>query len=278
MRFIFALLITTVLLMGAVSAVGDETPPALRLRNESITETPVTANYSWEYPDGEAGEWTGVEACGMAPTDPAVLHSLTPVYLMDDETYTVEWNGVAPDELIVFSWDIAVFADQDHTDDYQYNPEIVIRKDGGKFTLKPDRVYDFQARWLQSESGNTAYGLADYYLVTEELIMLDGPGSVMLGGWSVSADPAITEDLRMVFEKGTVSLDGAVPVPIAYLGSQVVAGKNHAFLCLSKTAYPGTDAEPAYTLVYLYEDLQGNVTMLNMADFDIGSFCTYGAE
>jgi len=36
--------------------------------------------------------------------------------------------------------------------------------------------------------------------------------------------------------------------------------------------------DPAYVIVYLYEDLQGNVSILNVADFDIGSLCTYGEE
>jgi hypothetical protein len=73
-------------------------------------------------------------------------------------------------------------------------------------------------------------------------------------------------------------LDGAVPVPVAYLGSQVVAGTNHAFLCQAKTAYPGMVSEPTFVMIYLCEDLQGNVSVLNIADFDIGSLCTYGAD
>ena len=91
------------------------------------------------------------------------------------------------------------------------------------------------------------------------------------------ADPAVTEELRALFEKGTETLTGAGYNPVAYLGSQVVAGRNHAFLCQMVTAYPGMETEPAYAIVYLYEDLQGNVSILNIADFDIGALCTYGA-
>ena len=64
--------------------------------------------------------------------------------------------------------------------------------------------------------------------------------------------------------------------PVAYLGSQVVAGTNHAILCQAAAVYP--DAQPYFVIVYLYEDLAGNVSILNIADFDFGSFCTYGAE
>ena len=93
------------------------------------------------------------------------------------------------------------------------------------------------------------------------------------------ADPTVTEELKVVFEKGASVLTGSSFVPVAYLGSQVVAGTNHAFLCQAVTAYPGTiDADPSYAIVYLYEDLQGNVSILNIADFDIGSLCTYGEE
>ena len=96
------------------------------------------------------------------------------------------------------------------------------------------------------------------------------------GGWAPSADPAVTEELKALFDKGTEPLTGASYIPVAYLGSQVVAGINHAFLCQAVTAYPGSlETAPAYAMVYLYEDLDGNVSILSIADFDIGSLCTY---
>ena len=101
----------------------------------------------------------------------------------------------------------------------------------------------------------------------------DGPLS---GGWTPSADPAVTEELQAVLDKGLEGLVGVRYTPVAYLGSQVVAGTNHAFLCQATVVYPG--AEPYYTIVYLYEDLQGNVSVMNIADFDFGSFCTYGTK
>ena len=115
-------------------------------------------------------------------------------------------------------------------------------------------------------------------LILTVLMMLSAASaeSRLLGGWEPSADPAVTEELKALFEKGTETLTGISYIPIAYLGSQVVAGTNHAFLCQAVTAYPGTlDADPAYTMVYLYEDLSGQVSILSIADFDIGSLCTY---
>ena len=101
-------------------------------------------------------------------------------------------------------------------------------------------------------------------------------GSLLAGGWTPAADPAVTEELRAKFEKATEALLGVNYSPVAYLGSQVVAGINHAILCQAAAVYP--DAQPYFVIVYLYEDLAGNVSILNIADFDFGSFCTYGAE
>ena len=102
--------------------------------------------------------------------------------------------------------------------------------------------------------------------------LAEGP---LMGGWTVSEDPAVTEELQAVFDKGLEGLTGVSYVPVAYLGSQLVAGMNHAFLCQATVVYP--DAVPYYAIVYLYQDLEGNVTVLNIADFDIGALCTYGA-
>ena len=101
----------------------------------------------------------------------------------------------------------------------------------------------------------------------------EGPLS---GGWTPAEDPTVTETLKNLFSQGTAAITGIGYVPVAYLGSQVVAGRNHAFLCQAVTAYPGSlDTPPAWAIVYLYQDLSGNVSVLSIADFDIGSLCDY---
>ena len=101
-------------------------------------------------------------------------------------------------------------------------------------------------------------------------------GEGMVGGWQAAEDPAVTEELQAIFDKGLEGLVGVGYTPVAYLGSQVVAGTNHAFLCKVVSAYPGSlEAAPAYAMVYLYEDLSGGVSVLCIADFDVGSLCTY---
>ncbi len=100
--------------------------------------------------------------------------------------------------------------------------------------------------------------------------------AAVTGGWTPAEDFTVTEERQAIFDKGMEGLLGVGYTPVAYLGSQVVAGTNHAFLCQSKVVAP--DTAPFFTIVYLYEDLQGNVRILNIADFDIGALCTYGAE
>ena len=98
----------------------------------------------------------------------------------------------------------------------------------------------------------------------------------LMGGWAAAEDAAITDEVRALFDKAMEGLVGVNYVPVAYLGSQVVAGRNHAILCQATVVYPG--AQPAWKVVFLYEDLTGGVTILNIADFDFGGLCTYGAE
>jgi hypothetical protein len=38
------------------------------------------------------------------------------------------------------------------------------------------------------------------------------------------------------------------------------------------------NAVPSWKIVYLYQDLQGNVSVLDIEDFDFGALCSYGAE
>lgn len=131
--------------------------------------------------------------------------------------------------------------------------------------LEPDaEVIPYYAIWNEAdEAGFIAFVVSE---------TVEGPLS---GGWTPAADPTVTEERKALFEKGISGLLGVNYTPVAYLGSQVVAGTNHAFLCQMAAVYPG--AQPAYVIVYLYEDLQGNVSVLEIADFDIESLCTYGA-
>ena len=91
----------------------------------------------------------------------------------------------------------------------------------------------------------------------------------LVGGWSVAESTEITDENKAVFDKAMEGLLGVDYEPVAYLGSQVVAGLNHCFLCKATVVYP--DAVPTLVLVYIYEDLDGNATVTNIADLDIAA-------
>lgn len=87
------------------------------------------------------------------------------------------------------------------------------------------------------------------------------------GGWGVAGDPAITDEIRAIFDKGTEGLVGVNYIPVTYLGMQIVAGYNYAILCQATTVYPG--AQPRWVIMYLFEDLDGGVTLTNIVDLNI---------
>ena len=90
------------------------------------------------------------------------------------------------------------------------------------------------------------------------------------GGWSQANSPVITEDVQALVEKASEQLTGAVYTPVAYVGSQVVAGTNHLVLCKTEPVVP--DAVQTYALLTIYEDLQGNteITEILASDAEAG--------
>ena len=90
------------------------------------------------------------------------------------------------------------------------------------------------------------------------------------GGWSYfDCSTDIDETALAAFEQAMPLLTDAEYSPCALLGTQVVAGTNYCFLAF-KTPYDA-DALPCYTVVYLYCDLSGNVSVLSVTDIE----CTY---
>ncbi len=86
------------------------------------------------------------------------------------------------------------------------------------------------------------------------------------GGWGAASDPTITDGIKTLFDKATEGLLGVNYIPVAYLGSQIVAGYHHAILCQAKTVYPG--AEPRWVIMYIAEDLDGSASITNMTDLN----------
>ena len=98
----------------------------------------------------------------------------------------------------------------------------------------------------------------------------------MAGGWNVSESIEVTDELKALFDKAMESLVGVDYEPLAYLGYQIVSGTNHCFLCSATVVYPG--AQPAYKLVYIYQDLAGNAEITAIADLELAEFFGTAAE
>lgn len=93
------------------------------------------------------------------------------------------------------------------------------------------------------------------------------------GGWSFAEEfnlPVIPEDAQAALDKALGELDGANYTAVAYLGSQVVAGTNYAFVC----AVAPTVESPSVSLetVTVYCDLDGNASILSTEKIDISKY------
>ena len=88
--------------------------------------------------------------------------------------------------------------------------------------------------------------------------------AVTTGGWKTAESTDITPEQLEVFNKAMEKLVGVKYEPVAYLGSQLVSGTNHCFLCKATVVVP--KATPRYTLVYIYEKLNKECEILNIVD------------
>lgn len=97
------------------------------------------------------------------------------------------------------------------------------------------------------------------------------------GGWTVSTEPVspvIPEEAREAFDAALAGLTGAKYEPVAYLGSQVVAGLNFGFLCRVSAVTP--QAEAKLCVVKVFRDLEGNASILDTKDVTITDYVNAG--
>ena len=117
--------------------------------------------------------------------------------------------------------------------------------------------------------------VADLPIVPREDGTLAAVETGLMGGWAYAEDPTVTEEMAAKLEKALEKNLGATYVPVANLGTQVVAGLNRCLLCQVTPVSP--NGTPHYALVYVFEDLQGGATLTQVIDLDVGAYCTYGA-
>ena len=100
----------------------------------------------------------------------------------------------------------------------------------------------------------------------------------IVGGWAVTENEAavLPKEVQTAFDKATAEYTGMTFVPVAYIGSQVVAGLNYAVLCegTTVTADPVTELK----VVIIYADLEDNARITNVADFTIADYTDNGGK
>ena len=101
------------------------------------------------------------------------------------------------------------------------------------------------------------------------------PGEGPMGAWYYAEDPALTDEDEAKLEAALQNQVGASYAIVAYVGEQVVAGLNRCLLVQVTPVVP--DARPHYALAYVYTDLEGNSSLSQVIDLDIGALCDYGA-
>ena len=71
-------------------------------------------------------------------------------------------------------------------------------------------------------------------------------GGSMPGSWSVSEDPAVTDEVRQMLKEAADQLSDGRYEPVALLATQLVSGTNYCVLCKRTTP-----VDTGYVHVYL---------------------------
>lgn len=96
-------------------------------------------------------------------------------------------------------------------------------------------------------------------------------GDLLPGGFSANTGSFTLSKNKTAYKsykKAVKELVGVDYTPVAYLGSQVVAGTNYLVLCRSKVTAPG--ASEGYSLVTVYRDLKGKSSVHSIDALALG--------
>ena len=251
MKQLIALIIAALLLIGAACAEDAmQKPPSLSLLNMDGTLSYITmsGSYSWEYPTGNADEWSDVEACGMGPTDPYVFENTQHLLLEDTAAFILDFQDYYPESVHAFAWDNAVFNDSQNPDAWQIALDDVINPldDRLTITLEPGRVYLIQAKW--PHKGKKESGNADYFIVTDGVMntLAENTDDIDDAEWNLPETIEMTEEISTIFNRAMEGLVGVNYEPLGYLGEKDGV---YCILCRATVVYPG--AKPYYALVYV---------------------------
>ena len=90
-------------------------------------------------------------------------------------------------------------------------------------------------------------------------------GEDVVGGWTETESPEMTDEAKTALEKACETLTGAEYTPVALLATQVVAGTNYRVICEAKPAVP--IPECGYVIVTVYADLEGHAEIIDTIEF-----------
>ena len=96
----------------------------------------------------------------------------------------------------------------------------------------------------------------------------------VVGGWKVneSYSVCLDDDEMEIFNKAVEGLTGVGYEPIRVLATQLVSGKNYAYLCAYKNV--STAEDTGYCIVTVYNDLEGNTKILSIEKIDVAEVKT----
>lgn len=177
--------------------------------------------------------------------------------------FTVDWNGEDKSvDIYDDEWKVKIYIDNDSyigfsrtaigmtaPQSYGSAPQLV-----DSTTYVPAKMFELLGYKYTSIGQFVDFDIIDE-TKTAELVE---------GGWNRPESITVTEEVKSLLDKATYELEGAEYIPIAYLGNQIVAGTNHCILCKIAPVIPDSVSE--YAIVYLYEDLDGNVEITSVLD------------
>ncbi len=202
------------------------------------------------------------------------------------ETMTGGWTpaadcAVTEARKAIFDKGMAILVGVDYTP-VAYLGSQVVAGTNHAFLVKgsvvvPEAPVSYALVYLYEDlSGNVkVLSIADLPIVPQENGTLAAVETGLMGGWAYAEDPTVTEEMAAKLEKALEKNLGATYVPVANLGTQVVAGLNRCLLVQVTPVVP--NARPHYALAYIYTDLEGNSSLTQVIDLDVGAYCTYGA-
>ncbi len=89
------------------------------------------------------------------------------------------------------------------------------------------------------------------------------------GAYIPANDEEVIAGAKDALDKASEELEGITYEPVEVIAYQVVAGTNYLILCKGTPVYP--DAESAFYLVTVYEDLEGNAEITEDKDFEFSA-------